>query len=159
MTRQPDLIDLHTRPDAMHLFHGHSLLISAQDGVVRGSGNQGLYHHNTRILGTWKHFINGEEPAFVSASAVDAYSMLAYYLAPDVKQQIPGLKPEENGLVLQVERFVGNGMHEDVTVRNYTQTPVDVELAWECTADFADLAEASEGRRRQQADISSEWRC
>src|SRR5437868_4971928 len=121
---QRDLTDLRARPEAMDLFAGHTLLISRRDGMVRGDGNEGLYHHNTRVIRRWQHLIDGEELSFVSASAVDASSMLGYYLAPHMLQEVPGLKAEEKGLVLQVERFIGDGMHEDVSLRNYTQKVV-----------------------------------
>jgi glycogen debranching enzyme len=143
----------------MQLYAGHTLLVSSPDGIVRGDGYEGLYHHNTRVIERWRHFIDGQEPKFVSASPVDAWSMLAYYVAPHVLQQVPGLKAEEKGLVLQVNRFIGDGMHEDISLRNYTATDVKCAFAWDVASDFADLAEAQEGRRRQQGEVRREWRC
>src|SRR5688572_96264 len=130
-----NLVQITPRPEALHLFQGHSLLISAQDGTVRGKGDQGLYHHNTRLLACWKHLIDGQELQYVSASPVDTYSMLGYYLVPTARQKVPGLKDEESGLAVRVSRFVGDGMHEDVDIENYTQTTVHCELAWEISAD------------------------
>ena len=154
----PDLIELRARPDALHLFQGHSLLITAQDGVVRGRDGQGLYEQNTRLLSHWEHQINGKGLKFVAASSVDAYSMLAYYLAADVLEEVPGLKAEEPGLALRVSRFLGKGMHEDVDLENYTQTTVHCTLAWRIEADFADVNEALAGKRQQEATVESTWR-
>lgn len=152
-----DLVELRARPEAMHVFQGHSLLVAAQDGVVRGDGNQGLYQDNTRIISTWRHLIDGKELGFVSASAVDAYSMLAYYQAKHIQEEVPGLTPEEPGLIVQVERFVGEGMHEDVLLCNHAQRVVECELQVRVSADFADFAEATEGKRRQCAEVSTRW--
>lgn len=154
---RPDLVELRARPEALHLFQGHTLLITAQDGVVRGRGAEGLYQHNTRLLSRWRLCINGKEPQFVAASPVDAYSSLAYYLAADVKEQVPGLEAEEPGLVLTVARFVGEGMHEDVELENYSQAVVRCELGWDAAADFADLTEARGGERRQEAEVQTAW--
>ncbi|MGI8550937.1 MAG: amylo-alpha-1,6-glucosidase [Dehalococcoidia bacterium] len=156
--QENDITELRVRPEALHTYQGHTLLVSGQDGVVRGSGNEGLYQHNTRLLSCWRHWINGQEPQYVAASCVDAYSMLAYYLAPGVKQEIPGLKAEEQGLALRVSRFVGEGMHEDVDLENYTGTVLRCSLAWQVDADFADLTEATAGQRQQEARIESAWR-
>jgi len=48
-----------------------------------------------------------------------------------------GLQPNE--LVIERERFVGDCMEERIAVRNHSHRRVDVELALELAADFADI--------------------
>jgi glycogen debranching enzyme len=48
-----------------------------------------------------------------------------------------GLQPNE--LVIERERFVGDCMEERITVENHSRRRVDVELALELAADFADI--------------------
>jgi glycogen debranching enzyme len=48
-----------------------------------------------------------------------------------------GLRPNE--LVIERERFVGDCMEERIVVENHSQRRIDVELALELAADFADI--------------------
>jgi glycogen debranching enzyme len=48
-----------------------------------------------------------------------------------------GLRPNE--LVIERERFVGDCMEERIAVENHSRRRVDVELALELAADFADI--------------------
>lgn len=152
-----DLIELRARPEVRSIWQGQTVLVSAQDGRVSGEELQGLYEQNTRILSRWEYQINGQRLRFVAASPVDSYSMLAYYLAPGIKQQIPPLSAEEDGLVLRCSRFVGQGMHEDIDLENFTQTGVEFELSLVLAADFADLTAVSAGGRQQRALAAAAW--
>lgn len=153
-----ELVQLRARPEAIHIYHGHTVLTTKQDGTVSKGGPEGLFFHNTRLLSWWEHRINGQRLKFISASPVDSYSMLQMYLSPDIMQEVGNIPPEERGVVLRVSRFVGDGMHEDADLENYTQTTVNCTLSWDVEADFADLGEAMEGKRKQEAPVDSEWR-
>ena len=153
-----ELVGLQAQPDSLHIFRGHTVLATAQDGVIDGRGTHGLFFNNTRIISRFHHAIDGEHLRFVAASPVDAYSMLAYYQAPHLLQQVPRLNPEEPGIVLRVTRSVGNGMHEDADLENYSQADVRCTLSWDIAGDFADIEETIGGERRQNAQVTSCWR-
>jgi glycogen debranching enzyme len=151
------LIELRAHPDALMCFRRHSLLITDVHGVI-ADGAHGYYHDNTRLLSRWRMRIDGEDLMCATASAVDAASMLAYHLAPKFKQQIPDLQPEESGLAVRIARSVDAGMREEITLENYTQQPLNCTLSWDAAADFADIAEAREGKRQQCAGVETRWR-
>ena len=61
----------------MQLFAGHTLLVSSPDGVVRGDGYEGLYHHNTRVI------VLAQDPAqaryVAEAIAREAFHNVSYF--------------------------------------------------------------------------------
>lgn len=154
-------------PETLVAYQGHSICITGVHGHLR-VGIEGFYHHNTRFLSRMEVAIDGCDPAFVSANPVDSYSFIAYYLCPhpaggeagppDDEPGAHGGEVVRSGLELQINRFVGNGMHQDVRLTNHALIEAVVELSWEFDADFADLTEAVEGRRTQVAPVEREWR-
>ena len=57
-------------------------------------------------------------------------------------------------LVLR-SRFVGDGMREDVVLRNLSAEPIGVTMALTVDTDFADLFAVKEGRVRRRTAWSS----
>src|SRR5262249_60079432 len=49
-----------------------------------------------------------------------------------------------------------DALQVSATVSNHSTRALDVELAWTLDADFADIQEAHEGRRTQDAGVSHE---
>src|SRR5207302_9868333 len=69
----------------------------------------------------------------------------------------PGGKLAQQPIELRVARFIGDGMHEDLTITNFTQAPVRFALTLEIDADFADSAETKLPNRMQRGELSCEW--
>jgi glycogen debranching enzyme len=150
-------------PEALIAYQGHALLITGVHGQIL-HGIEGFYHHQTRYLQRMDLAIDGIRPAFVSANPVDPYSFISYYLVPSPAGAQAGPPPEgggeivEKGIEIQINGFVGNGLHLDVHLTNHALAPAEIDLRWDFGADFADLTEALDGRRRQEAPVAREWR-
>lgn len=154
-------------PDTLAAYQGHSICITGVHGHLL-EGIEGFYHHNTRFLSRMAVRIDGCDPLFVSANPVDAYSFIAYYLCPHPGGREAGPLADDpaddggeivrSGIELQINRFVGDGMHQDVCLTNHALAEAVVELAWEFDADYADLTEAVTGQRTQFAPVDREWR-
>lgn len=149
-------------PEALIAYQGHSLLITGVHGQIR-QGIEGFYHHQTRFLQRLDLRIDGKPPLFVSANPVDPYSYISYFLAPTPAGKPAGPPPDgggeivEKAIEIQLNGFVGNGLHLDVHLTNHALVPAELELAWVLDADFADLTEALEGNRRQDAPVTRTW--
>ncbi|HEY9855338.1 MAG TPA: glycogen debranching N-terminal domain-containing protein [Stenomitos sp.] len=152
-------------PETLVAYQGHSICITGVHGHVK-QGIEGFYQHNTRFLSRMIARVDGCDPHFVSANPVDAYSFIAYYLCPHPggREAGPPDDPDPTGgeivksaIELQVNRFVGNGMHQDVCLTNHALSEAEVELEWEFDADYADLTEAVEGKRTQFAPVEVAW--
>ncbi|MCA1586751.1 MAG: amylo-alpha-1,6-glucosidase, partial [Acidobacteria bacterium] len=92
------------------------------------------------------------------------HSWLGYYLLP-----VPGVSAEhdsgsghlqqasQHSLEIRISRVVGEGLHEDVDITNFSQQPTRCVLDIEVSADFADLIETI-GDRHQRGTIEHTWR-
>ncbi len=60
----------------------------------------------------------------------------------------------DSALMVFRNRYVGRGMREDVTVRNFGLEPAFCALELSVAADFADLFEVKEGRIEKMGDLT-----
>ena len=152
-------------PSNLIIYEGNAVLVTDRKASLR-DGIEGFYFRQTRFLSRMEIAVNGKLPTTVSANSVDSYSSIAYWLAPSPAGAKAGPEPDSDkgggemvrhGIEVQMNRFVGGGMHCDVYVTNHALAPTTVELCWEFDADFADQSEARQGKRQQTAPIDRCW--
>jgi glycogen debranching enzyme len=121
------------------LVEGSAFCISGRTGNLAPGGAQGLFFRDTRFLSRLEVRVNGATPERLAATVTDPFS------AAFVSRVGPTL------LVIR-HRYIGRGMREDLTVRNYGEEAAfcSVELVFE--ADFADLFEVKAGRAPTAAE-------
>jgi glycogen debranching enzyme len=100
----------------------------------------GVFFRDTRFLSELRVRVNGHWPEPLAATSTDPFS--AAFVLRD--QPRPGLA--DSHLMLFRHRYVGRGMREDLTVRNYGAEPAFCAIEVLVDADFADLFEVKEGR-------------
>jgi glycogen debranching enzyme len=149
---------VHAREAGVDLYQASTVFRSDETGDVDG-GRHGLFVRQTRVLSRWQLLIDGEALAPAGAGLVAANRWLGYFVAPRHAQQIAGMGEAQPALAVRVSREAGDGLHEDLTVENFTGRDVEFDLSWAIEADFADLAEAMEGVRRQCAPVEDTHRC
>jgi glycogen debranching enzyme len=143
-----NLIRLHTRPDTLYVSRGRTVLATNGAGAIDGAW--GLFVHETRLLSRYRYLVDGRAPYPVALSNVGQSSWLGYYVTlPDgVETGEPDhgsgqLAPlSQQTVELRVSRAVGEGLHEDLDLTNFTQQPVAFDFEIHIDADFADLADA-----------------
>jgi glycogen debranching enzyme len=161
---QDYLVRLRPRADTLYASQGRTVLATGRDGFVRGGADHGLFVRQTRMLSLYRYLIDGESPRPVALSNVEQHTWLGYYIAlpPGVREERdPGSGQmetiSEQTLELRLSRYVGDGLHEDVDLTNFTQQPTAFTLTLEADADFADVDE-TKGERQQKGEIRREWR-
>jgi glycogen debranching enzyme len=128
---------------------------------------EGFYHRQTRFLSKMRFTIAGKEPQNICAVAVNSRSSIAYYVAPtpagrraDPQPDREGSEGEvvKKGIVIQINRSLGEALTHDIYVTNHALAPTGVLLRWDFDGDFADRTEAEQGERQQNAPIERSWR-
>jgi glycogen debranching enzyme len=114
------------------LLDGTSLFVSKENGDVEANQPQGFFCNDVRHLSEWRLLIDGTPLEALTSRAVDYFSGRVV-AAPD------GADPP---LTVQRDRFVADGVHEDVTVSNNSAEVRLLELELCFAADFADISEA-----------------
>lgn len=138
------------------LHSGYTVLVSRHDGGFDGSGRQGLYDFDTRILSRYELTIDGERPTYVGSELEGSDRWRAHLLVPRHGGRPEGPRLPQDVLELSLERRIGDGMREQIELRSHGMAAVEVTLAIELEADFADVLELG-GPRRQCGRVSSSW--
>jgi len=129
------------------LVEGASFCVSGVSGDLHGARGQGLFVQDTRILSTWVLQVDGSEVEPLAATRVEPFEAEFVGRAPVRPGQV------EPTVVVERHRYVGSGMREDITLRNYGQEPAGVEVRLLVDCDFADLFEVKENRPVPGRDV------
>ena len=160
------LVQLRPRDDIIYVSQNRTVLATELNGFITEGPERGLFFQQTRLLSRYRYLIDDKPPLPVALSNVEQHSWLGYYIAlsPNAGEQGdwetlgPGGKLAQRPIELHVSRFIGDGMHEDLALTNFTQEKVTFMLTVEVDADFADSAETKLKDRLQRGKLSCEWR-
>jgi glycogen debranching enzyme len=145
-------IALRARANQHYVYSGRSVLVTNLDGAVTGSGTEGFYFANTRLLSRDELTADGRPLTPVAATPVSGAGFLAYAEVP------AGPNIPQAAVYIAVQRAVDDGMRTVLRIENYTpHTPARFNLAFHLAADFADTEEAESGERQQTAAVETAW--
>jgi glycogen debranching enzyme len=147
----PEVEPTSTGGGALTLVEGSSFCICSPSGDLDGVEPNGVFFRDTRILSRWDLRIDGECPEPLAALTPEPYR------GTFVSRLPRRVGRTDTNLLVQRDRRVGNGLREDVVVRNYAGEPVACTLTVAVDADFADLFEVKEGRVRARGERSVQW--
>jgi glycogen debranching enzyme len=114
------------------ILEGSTFCICDERGDI-GQQTSGFFAQDTRFLSTFRMRVNGERPMLLSSRPVEYYSA-AFYLRNPMNA---GLAPDT--LLIELERFVGQTMQDQLTITNESGDDVDFVLTLEFGSDFADI--------------------
>src|SRR4030081_1520308 len=131
------------------LVEGPAFSISLPSGDMLPGFPHGLFFRDTRFLSELRLRVNGQWPEPLAATTLDPFS------AAFVLRDQPRAGEADSRLMVFRNRYVGRGMREDITVRNYGPEPAFCALEFLIDADFADLFEVKESRIEKVGDLSA----
>ena len=114
------------------ILEGSTFCISDERGDI-GAKTSGFFAHDTRFLSRLVLTVGGATPLPLSSGRVEHFRA-AFYLRNGTTTGLP-----RDSISISRERFVGTGMQERVTLRNESPERLEVEVAIEAEADFADI--------------------
>ncbi len=126
--------------DLVKILDGNTFVVSDSNGDIEASLTDptGLFSFDTRFLSTWVLTLNGER---LNALSVDdlQYFETRFFLVPGT-----GTVYIDAKLSVIRQRAVGDGFHEELTILNHDDKPVDLTVRVEAGSDFADLFEVKD---------------
>ncbi|WP_313673924.1 glycogen debranching N-terminal domain-containing protein [Mycolicibacterium sp.] len=160
MTAQPeiggwasDAAPPHTAEAAtVTLVEGSTFCVSADTGDIRRNKPHGLFVADTRILSCWQLAVDGK-PAQGLSVLEDAAEP---YRATFVGRVPPRPRLADSTLLLLRKRSVGDGMREEVVLRNLGPEAASITVTVTADVDFADLFAVKEQRVSASVNISRE---
>jgi glycogen debranching enzyme len=163
--------DAAIRLDAPAAWHGTSLLVTSVFGECgRDDPLTGFYVHEVRHLRTLRLEINGERPWMCECSRVRPTELAFVFIHPELVRfggGGSGVATDEftydaRGLPYRsidarlTYRVELDCLQAQVVLTNRSLAPIAFEAGWVFAADYADLLEAQEDRRQQEAPVASE---
>lgn len=134
---------------AVTIVSGAAFCISGPNGDIEADRPHGVFFRDTRIISTWNLSINDAPVEPLSAMTPQPYRAVFVGRAAHT----PGRA--DTPLLVERERRVGNGLREDITLRNYSREVVECTVDFTVEADFADVFEVKDARPRSKRDQSS----
>jgi hypothetical protein len=131
-------------PPRLVIHQGQVILITRNDGQIAWPSNNGLYFFDTRLIGTWRVYANGEEWDLLNSGSISHYAARIFLINRPIETEEGRIPPRTLGLTLG--RSIGGGVHEDIDIANHGTRPVRFNLEIAIRSDFADLPGASAGR-------------
>jgi glycogen debranching enzyme len=132
------------RTEEVSILQGDTFVVSDQTGDVRFSRLQplGLFHRDMRHLSRWQLRLNGR-PLDVLSNSTPEYDEAMFFLVESVET------PDETPpMSLVRRREVATGMLEELAVHNHAFEPVSFELSVLFDADFADIHQVKDRRKK-----------
>lgn len=130
--------------------NGKHFLVLDTQGMMSGSGSGGfgLYADDTRYLSTWQVKLDGKAPKMLSANTKEGFAGKFIY------SNLKGPSATEGTVLLQRELTLRNGMHERISLTNYSTDKQSVELTVDYGADFADMFEVRGSVRKKRGTFA-----
>jgi hypothetical protein len=117
--------------DSVTLVAGTSFAISAAGGDIDSDGAQGLFFDDTRFVSCWRVRLDDAELEKLAVIAHNPFN--ATFLSRGQPQE----GRADSTIVVVRNRLVGNGMREEIVVRNLAPASASCRLSFELDADFA----------------------
>jgi glycogen debranching enzyme len=114
--------------------------ISDQAGDIVAGHTHGLFVRDTRILSRLELRIDGERLEALAAVSTDPFT------STFVSRCYPAPGRADSTLMVFRTRYVGQGMREDIELRNFAEEPTVCVVEGFIDADFANLFAVKEGR-------------
>jgi glycogen debranching enzyme len=127
------------------ILEGNTFVVSDPRGDIEASLTDptGLFSFDTRFLSTWVLTVNGQR---LNALSVDdlQYFEARFFLVPGT-----GTVYVDAKLSVIRQRAVGDGFHEELTILNHAEEPIELTVRIDADSDFADLFEVKDALKKQ----------
>lgn len=135
---------------AVTLVEGASFCLCSPGGDLGGVEPHGVFFRDTRILSRWDLTIDGQAPEPLAAMTPEAYRGIF------VGRLNRRAGRTDTHLLVHRDRRVGNGLREDLVIRNPAGEPAACTVTVTVEADFADLFDVKDGEVRSRGDRRSQ---
>ena len=133
------------KDDLVKILDGNTFVVSDSRGDIEASLSDptGLFSFDSRFLSTWVLTVDGERLNPLSVDDLQ-YFETRFFLAPGT-----GTVYVDAKLSVIRERAVGGGFHEELTILNHDEKPVELTVRVDAASDFADLFEVKDALEKK----------
>ena len=122
------------------LVEGATFCVCGRTGDISTAQPHGLFFRDTRLLSRWQLLVDDEAPEPLATMEGEPFATTF------VARAQPRSGRADSTLLVLRHRYVGDGMREDLVLRNLAEEPAACRVSMDVGADFADLFEVKESR-------------
>ena len=148
-------IEIKVGPPEITISQGRTFMVTTKGGQVLPDTAQGVYAMDTRFVSFYRLYINRSPLEVINASQLTFYAARFHLTNPEIK--IEGGTIPENTLNITINRTVGEGIHEEFEITNYSGKKVQFQLQLSLRSDFADIFEVKSGNIIQRGETETIW--
>ncbi len=134
---------------------GSTFMVTEQDGQITAADQLGVFANDTRFVSYYAILANGQPWVRLNSSATAYYAARIYLTNPALATEDGTVTEGTIGLV--ISRVAGEGIHEDLDIKNYGLTAVHFNLEIVLRSDFADIFEVKSHKFVQRGQIVTQW--
>jgi len=137
------------------LLNGDSFAIFDRSGDIQpvGFGQQGIFHYETRHISRLEMLFCGFRPLLLSSTIREDNVLFAIDLTnPDIHLESGALLPRGTVHIYRTKFLTELVCYDQITVNNYGDTAIDVEISVDFEADFADIFEVRGEKRERRGE-------
>jgi glycogen debranching enzyme len=131
--------------DLVKILDGNTFVVSDSRGDIEASLTDptGLFSFDTRFLSKWILTVDGQRLNPLSVDDLQ-YFESRFFLVPGT-----GTVYVDSKLSVIRRRAVGDGFHEELTILNHDDKPVQLKVRIDAASDFADLFEVKDALEKK----------
>jgi glycogen debranching enzyme len=138
------------------LMHRDTFAVFDRNGDILplGVGQQGIFHNETRHLSRLELRIGRLRPLLLSSNIREDNILLSIDLTnPDMETESGEFLPSGSVHIYRTKFLADGSCFDRITVHNYSQKPIDIELRFSFDADFADIFEVRGQKRQRRGEL------
>jgi glycogen debranching enzyme len=148
-------MEVRVGPSVVTINQSSTFLVTREDGTIEAGGELGLFAQDTRFVSHYAFGINRAPWTLLNGGAISYSAACWYYTSPAI-ETAAGILPVR-ALGMMVEREIGHGVCEEITITNYNLTPVAFQFEIIIRSDFADIFDVRAHRIVDRGIIRSYW--
>jgi glycogen debranching enzyme len=128
----------------VRILDGNTFVVCDERGDIEASPTEptGLFSFDTRFISRWVLTFDGQKLNSLSIDDLQ-YFQSRFFLVPGT-----GTVYIDAKMSVIRERAVGDGFHEELTILNHQDEPVELTVRIEAASDFADLFEVKDALKK-----------
>ena len=130
-------------------------MVTLDNGQITPDSELGFFARDTRFVSRYQIRVEGAPWNLATSSAVSYYGARYYLVSPHLETASGEIHARE--LALKIERAVGEGVHEDFDIVNYSNRQISFHFELSLESDFADLFEVKAHRLVRRGALDSIW--
>jgi glycogen debranching enzyme len=148
-------IEIQVGPPEITISNGRTFMVTNQRGEIELRTAQGVYSIDTRFVSCYALFINRVPLTLINSSQLSFYAARYHLTNPHIETEQGDLN--EYTIGIRLDRRVGEGIHEEIELVNYTGAWVAFLFQVQLMSDFADLFEVKSGHVVQRGQLVTQW--